>query len=100
MQPQLLNYDLGHGVVAFSTMRSGGYSIGNYADFNINRYCGDSDNAIHKNSLALCAELSISPDNLLMPHQVHLQPRNSQHECLAQSGQQYALDKNDKPVAS
>ena len=72
MQPQLLNYDLCPGVVAFSTMRFGGYSIGNYADFNINRYCGDSDEAIRKNSQALCAELSISPDNLLMPHQVHL----------------------------
>lgn len=72
MQPQLLNYDFGPRVVAFSTTRIGGCSMGNYADFNINRYCGDSPDAIRQNLDALCIELGITPDCLLMPHQVHL----------------------------
>ena len=72
MNPQLLSYNFGLDVLAFSTTRSGGYSIGNYAEFNINRYCGDSLDAINQNNIALCAELGIVPDCLLMPHQVHL----------------------------
>lgn len=72
MQPQLHHYDFGPQVVAFSTTRFGGCSTGNYAEFNINRYCGDSSGAISQNLEALCAELAISSDCLLMPHQVHL----------------------------
>ena len=72
MQPQLLRYDFGSQVVAFSTTRAGGYSIGNYAEFNINRYCGDTDTSIRQNLEALCSELDISTDSLFMPHQVHL----------------------------
>lgn len=72
MKPQLLSYNLAPQVVAFSTTRSGGCSEGNYAEFNINHYCGDSESSIRKNLDALCAELGISFDSLLMPHQVHL----------------------------
>jgi len=72
MQPQILCYDFGPNVVAFSTTRSGGCSTGNYAEFNINRYCGDSLDDIRQNSIALCEKLGIGFDCLLMPHQVHL----------------------------
>ena len=80
--PKLDYYDMGPNVTAFSTTRHGGYSVGlsasdacqskNYAEFNINRYCGDDEEHIRKNREALCSLLGISDDRLLMPHQVHL----------------------------
>ena len=72
MQPQLDYYDMGPGVVAFSSTRHGGCSKGNYAAFNINRSCGDAEDDICKNREALCQLLDISNDHLIMPHQVHL----------------------------
>ena len=71
-KPVLHFYDMGHDVVAFSTTRQGGYSAGNYAQFNINRYCGDHAEAIAQNRQALCQLLQIDDSRLLMPHQVHL----------------------------
>lgn len=65
-------YDMGADVTAFSTTRHGGYSTSRYAEFNINRYCGDNEEHIRKNRKALCSLLGISDDRLLMPHQVHL----------------------------
>lgn len=65
-------YDFGQEVVAFSTTRQGGYSEGNYGQFNINRYCGDNVEAIAKNRQALCQLLDIDDSRLLMPHQLHL----------------------------
>ena len=70
-QPQLDYYEMGTDVVAFSSTRRGGCSKGNYAAFNINRYCGDSEEDICKNREALCLTLGISNDRLIMPHQVH-----------------------------
>lgn len=70
--PKLDYYEMGPNVTAFSTTRHGGYGTGNYAEFNINRYCGDSETNIRKNREALCSLLGISDDHLLMPHQVHL----------------------------
>jgi len=70
-QPQLLTYNLGDDVTAFSSTRQGGYSEGNYGEFNINRYCGDSAEAIRQNRELLCRLLGIDDDRLLMPHQVH-----------------------------
>jgi YfiH family protein len=70
-QPQLDYYDMGTGVVAFSSTRHGGFSTGNYATFNINRYCGDSEENICRNRDILCQMLGISDDCLVMPHQVH-----------------------------
>ena len=72
IKPELQYYPMGGGVTAFSTMRQGGYSRGNYGEFNINRYCGDEQDAIRKNREALCHLLGITDDHLLMPHQVHL----------------------------
>ena len=71
-QPKLLFYQLGEGVTAFSSTRHGGYSEGRYGEFNINRYCGDSEEAIRQNRKALCQLLGIEDYHLLMPHQVHL----------------------------
>jgi copper oxidase (laccase) domain-containing protein len=65
-------YDMGADVTAFNTTRHGGYSTSRYAEFNINRYCGDNEEHIRKNRKALCSLLGISDDRLLMPHQVHL----------------------------
>ena len=69
---QLDYYKMGTCVVAFSSTRRGGYSKGNYAEFNINRYCGDTEENIRKNRELLCQMLAINDDCLLMPHQVHL----------------------------
>ena len=71
-KPVLHFYDFGPEVKAFSTTRQGGYSEGNYGQFNINRYCGDSPEHIAQNRQALCQLLDIDDRHLLMPHQVHL----------------------------
>lgn len=69
--PHILSYPLGHEVMAFSTLRQGGTSEGNYAEFNINRYCGDDPTHIRENRQALCRYLGIAENRLVMPHQVH-----------------------------
>lgn len=71
-QPTLLYYNIHEDVVAFSTTRQGGVSTGNYASFNINRYCGDSEETIRENRRLLCQLLNIEDARLIMPHQVHL----------------------------
>ena len=53
--PQLLQYDMGDAVLAFSTMRMGvGVSQGAYASFNINHYCGDDPQAVQTNRRFPC----------------------------------------------
>ena len=69
--PQLTYYDLGAQVVAFSTTRHGGCSVGNYAAFNINNYCGDEAAHIAENRRALAGLLGIDDSHIVMPHQVH-----------------------------
>jgi YfiH family protein len=71
-QSTLLYYNIHQDVVAFSTTRHGGVSSGNYASFNINRYCGDSEEAIMENRRLLCQQLNVEDERLIMPHQVHL----------------------------
>ena len=71
-KPVLHFYDFGPEVIAFSTTRQGGYSEGNDGQFNINRYCADSAEAITQNRQTLCQLLDINDSRLLMPHQVHL----------------------------
>lgn len=71
MTPQLYYYDMGPQVTAFSTTRHGGCSIGNYASFNINRYCGDDESHIAANRQALLQVLNVSDERLVMPHQTH-----------------------------
>ena len=65
------NYDLGSRVTAFSTTREGGVSTGNYASFNINHYCGDSEQHISQNLKMLSESLSIPTENFIYPHQTH-----------------------------
>ena len=69
--PQLHHYDLAADVVAFSTTRHGGFSTGNYGDFNINEYCGDDASAIGNNRRALAELLGIREEEIIMPHQTH-----------------------------
>ena len=57
-KPQLLMYALSPKVTAFSSMRHGGYSQGNYGEFNVNLYCGDNAEAIAKNRGALFHDAS------------------------------------------
>lgn len=71
LKPQLLEYALGPALRAFSTTRQGGVSRDNYASFNINAYCGDEADSIQQNKQALCDELGIEPQRLIMPHQTH-----------------------------
>ncbi|MCD8318410.1 MAG: peptidoglycan editing factor PgeF [Paraprevotella sp.] len=67
----LLTYDLGRGVCAFSTERSGGYSVGHYAAFNANAYCGDDECSVLLNRHLLCDDLGLDFSRLIIPHQVH-----------------------------
>ena len=69
--PVLLDYDMAAGVRAFSTTREGGCSQRNYAEFNINYYCGDKRECIEANRLSLCHLLGVEIDRLVYPHQVH-----------------------------
>ncbi len=69
--PGLVRYSLGNAVTAFSTTRHGGFSTGNYGEFNINPYCGDSPDAVAKNRSALCSTLGIADGRLILPHQNH-----------------------------
>ena len=72
LTPQLLCYDLGPRVKAFSTTRQGGCSQGNYGESNINSYCGDDPAAVAKNREMLALELPLSSaSNIFLPHQVH-----------------------------
>ena len=72
MTPQLLFYDFGPRVVAFSTTRHGGVSQGNYGSLNINSYCGDDMEAVAENRRLLSLELPIpNASRIIVPHQVH-----------------------------
>ena len=65
----LLEYNIGTGARAFSTMRGGG--SGNYGGFNITHYCGDSPEHVSECRNELCALLGINDTNLILPHQTH-----------------------------
>ncbi|MBO4851073.1 MAG: peptidoglycan editing factor PgeF [Prevotella sp.] len=69
--PTLLRYNIADNVTAFSSTRMGGASKGNYAEFNINHYCGDDEQDIAANYAALCRLLGIDGVHLAYPHQVH-----------------------------
>lgn len=71
MKPELRHYRLGDAVTAFTTTRKGGMSSGEYGEFNINSYCGDSPEAVAANRESLASKLGIESRDILMPHQVH-----------------------------
>ena len=76
-------YSIASGVMAFSTTRKGGVSQGNYSEFNINEYCGDFAEHVAENRKRLAAELGITTDHIIMPHQVHgVEVRNIAGEFL------------------
>ena len=70
-KPELHYYELASNVVAFSSTRYGGVSKGNYAAFNINKYCGDVPEDIEQNRRNLANSLGIDIDKLIVPHQIH-----------------------------
>lgn len=70
-KPELHFYELANNVVAFSSTRHSGVSKGNYAAFNINRYCGDAPDAIEQNRKSLANCLEIDVNKLIVPHQIH-----------------------------
>ena len=59
-------------VTAFTTTRLGGYSQGEYSEFNINPWVDDDSEAIRRNRQLLCQILQL-PDvsHIILPHQVH-----------------------------
>lgn len=67
----LLTYPLGEGVQAFSTERNGGFSQGNYAEFNANAYCGDIPLHVQQNRELLAEQLALKVSQFVIPHQVH-----------------------------
>lgn len=71
---RILSTDLGapHGVVAFSTCRDGGVApCGAYAGFNACHYTGDSVAHVSECRDALCLELGIGRERLVIPRQTH-----------------------------
>lgn len=66
---KLLNYNTGHSIVAFSTMRGEGY--GNYGGFNITHYCGDVPQHVELCREELCNHLGIDDSRLILPQQTH-----------------------------
>ena len=64
-------YEISPSVTAFCTTRHGGVSSGAYAQFNINRYCGDDKAHVRENLELLGRELGVGVDNVVMPHQTH-----------------------------
>lgn len=69
--PELLYYETAPSVCAFSTCRRGGFSVGTYAGFNANAFCGDDERSVSLNRDLLCRHLSIDPLRLVIPHQTH-----------------------------
>lgn len=69
--PQLLSYDIAAGVTAFSTMRHGGVGEGEYSEFNINSFCGDSSESVSANKRLLAESIGIDSSHIILPHQVH-----------------------------
>lgn len=72
---ELLDYTLSPEVRAFSTPRAALCPTFEtdtpYAGFNLTDYCGDTPAHVAECREALCAELKITDDQLLLPHQTH-----------------------------
>ena len=70
-KPALLEYQLDTAVQAFSTMRHGGVSTGNYASLNVNPFSGDNPSHVSRNRQMLAETIGISEDRIILPHQTH-----------------------------
>ncbi len=64
-----LEYNIGTGVIAFSTKR--GSPTDNYGSFNITHYCGDTPKHVADCRNELCSELGIPDKQLILPRQTH-----------------------------
>lgn len=95
---RLHEYSLGDAVRAFSTTREGGAGTGNYASFNINRHCGDSEESIARNLETLAGTINVAPGRIIYPRQAHgAEYRCVTEECLLlpASGLQSFIDGSD-----
>lgn len=69
---ELLEYDFGENLRAFSTLRhSGGEGRGAYASFNLTHYCGDQPENVARCRAELAQALGIEDSCLLLPRQTH-----------------------------
>lgn len=66
---ELLEYSLSDNIVSFSTKRGGPH--GNYGEFNITHYCGDTEEHVNQCRVELCNKLGISDNALILPRQTH-----------------------------
>lgn len=67
----MLFHNIHSEVIAFSTTRQGGVSIGNYASMNCTPYTGDDIEAVQRNQELLCTALHINKEQLIIPCQTH-----------------------------
>lgn len=58
-------------VLAFSTSRNGGCSLGSFGGFNISPYSGDVPQNVARNKATLIDALQIKPEHLIFPYQTH-----------------------------
>ena len=66
---EILEYNIGESVTAFSTKR--GNPRGAYGSFNITHYCGDSKEHVAECRKELCTLLGIEDNRLILPRQTH-----------------------------
>ena len=69
--PFLHPHTLHSHVTAFSTLRSGGVSKGQYASFNICHYTGDNPADVEANRSLLATHLGIPATHIILPRQTH-----------------------------
>ena len=60
-----------HHLLAISTERTGGFSVGNYASLNMCNYTGDDSEQVKNNRLRFCEQHNIDPKKLFSPRQTH-----------------------------
>ncbi len=68
---ELLEYALATEVRAFSTERAASLPESPYDGFSITHYCGDDETHVSSCRRALCEELGITDNRLLLPQQTH-----------------------------
>lgn len=69
---ELMYWRLDRNVTAFNTTRHGGYSQGEYGEFNINPWVGDDPDRVAMNRQLLVRQLRLrDASRLVLPHQVH-----------------------------
>ena len=72
MNYELTSWSFHPHVTAFTTTRPGGYSQGEYGEFNINPWSGDDPEAVRRNRQLLADTLRLSDTtHIILPHQVH-----------------------------